>query len=36
MHIRGVIVNYHIRKLKINESAIHLNNQILTKYYILK
>lgn len=35
-NIRGVIVNYHIRKLKINEPPISLKTQILTKCYLLK
>lgn len=33
-NIRGVIVNYHIRK--INEPPISLKTQILTKCYLLK
>lgn len=35
-NIKGVIVNYHIRKLEINETPDSLNNQILPKCYILK
>lgn len=34
--IRGVVMNYHIRKLKTNEPPLSLNTQILTKCYILK
>lgn len=35
-NIRGVIVNYYIRKLEINEPPIILNTQILTQCYLLK